>query len=66
MGIRDRYRSDGMIRSTFAVLGPVEYRVPDDAVADKTMKVRVVQRDTGIEASRCCLEDVYKRQEETA
>lgn len=50
------HRSDGMIRSTFAVLGPVEYRVPDEAVADKTMKVRIVQRDTGIEISRYCLD----------
>ena len=50
------HRSDGMIRSTFAVLGPVEYRVPDEAVADKTMKVRIVQRDTGIETSRYCLD----------
>lgn len=50
------HRSDGMTRSTFAVLGPVEYRVPDEAVADKVMKVRVVRRDTGIETSRCCLD----------
>lgn len=38
------------------MLGPVEYRVSDEAVADKTMKVRIVQRDTGIETSRYCLD----------
>lgn len=50
------HRSDGMIRSTFAVLGPVAYRVPDEAVADKTMKVRILRRDTGIKASIRCLD----------
>ena len=30
--------------------------MPDEAVADKTMKVRIVQRDTGIETSRYCLD----------
>ena len=50
------HRSDGMIKSTFAVLGPVAYRVPDEAVAEKTMKVRIVQRDTGVEVNRCCLD----------
>ena len=50
------HRSDGMIKSTFAVLGPVIYRVPDEAVADKTMQVRVCRRDTGIEINRSCLD----------
>ena len=50
------HRSDGMIKSTFAVLGPVIYKVPDEAVADKTMQVRIVPRDTGIAVSRGCLD----------
>lgn len=50
------HRSDGMIRSTFAVIGPVVYRVPDEAVAEKTMKVRVIRRETGIKAGLCCLD----------
>lgn len=50
------HRSDGMIRSTFAVLGPVAHRVPDEAVAAKTMQVRICQRDTGIQAGRSCLD----------
>ena len=50
------HRSDGMIKSTFAVLGPVIYKVPDEAVADKTMQVRILQRNTGITVSRSCLD----------
>lgn len=50
------YRSDGMIKSTFAVLGPVIYKVPDEAVADKIMQVRILQRNTGITISSSCLD----------
>lgn len=50
------HRSDGLIRSTFAALGPVVYQVPDEAVADKTMPVRIVRRDTGVQLDRCCLD----------
>lgn len=50
------YRSDGMIKSTFAVLGPVVFQVPDEAVAEKTVQVRILQRDTGIKLNRCCLD----------
>ncbi len=50
------HRSDGLIASTFAVLGPVVYRVPDEAVEEKTMRVRVVQRSTGIPVGRSCLD----------
>lgn len=50
------YRSDGMIRSTFAVLGPVIYQVPDEAVADRTMKVRVLRRYIEVETNLSCLD----------
>lgn len=50
------HRSDGLIKSTFAVLGDVQYRVPDEAVAEKTMKVSVLRRETGIALSRNCLD----------
>lgn len=50
------HRSDGMIKSTFAVLGPVVYQVPDKAVADKIMKVRICRRDTGLAINRSCLD----------
>lgn len=50
------HRSDGLIQSTFAIIGPVVYRVPDEAVADKTMQVRICRRDTGIPIGRQCLD----------
>lgn len=50
------HRSDGMIQSTFAVLGPVIYQVPEEAVADKTMKVRILRRETGVKAALSCLD----------
>lgn len=50
------HRADGLIKSTFAVLGEVRYQVPDKAVAEKTMQVQVLRRDTGIEINRCCLD----------
>lgn len=48
------HRADGLIKSTFAVIGDVQHQVPDAAVADKTMQVSVLRRDTGVEISRCC------------
>lgn len=48
------HRSDGLIKSTFAVLGDVKYQVPEEAVSEKTMKVTVIRRDTGIPISRQC------------
>lgn len=50
------HRADGLIKSTFAVLGEVRYQVSDKAVAEKTMQVQVLRRDTGIEINRCCLD----------
>lgn len=59
------HRSDGLIQSTFAVLGNVQYQVPDEAVAEKTMQVKILRRDTGIRINRCCLDTdgtlVYSR-----
>ncbi len=50
------HRSDGLIKSTFAVIGPVGYEISDEAVAEKTVKVRINQRDTGIKVKRECLD----------
>lgn len=50
------HRSDGLIKSTFAVLGDVQYQVPDEAVAEKTMKVKVLERRTGVKINRACLD----------
>ena len=43
-------RSDGLIKATFALIGGVAYEVPEEAVADRVMgvKVRPVQTDTRI------------------
>lgn len=50
------HRSDGLIQSTFSIIGDVAYQVPDAAVAEKTMQVRVLRRDTDVEISRRCLD----------
>ncbi len=50
------HRSDGLIKSTFAVLGDVQYQVPDEAVAEKTMQVQVLRRDTKVRIDRVCLD----------
>lgn len=50
------HRSDGLIKSTFAVIGDVRYTVPEEAVAEKTMKVQVIRKDTGIQICRECLD----------
>lgn len=50
------HRSDGMIKSTFAVLGSVVYQVPDEAVADKTMKVQVAGGIPESAVNRSCLD----------
>ena len=42
-------RSDGLIKATFALLGKVMWEVPDSAVADRTMGVKVWRQDTGVE-----------------
>lgn len=50
------HRSDGLIQSTFAIIGNVAYQVPDAAVAEKTMQVRILRRDTDIEIGMQCLD----------
>ncbi len=50
------YRSDGLIQSTFALLGDIKYQVPDEAVAEKTMQVEILRIDTGIKVNRTCLD----------
>lgn len=43
------HRSDGLIKTTFAIIGDVAYKVPDEAVAEKTMQVGILERNTSIE-----------------
>lgn len=40
-------RSDGLIKATFALIGKVAYKVPEEAVANKVMNVIVHRIDTG-------------------
>ena len=43
------HRADGLIKSTYMLLGDVAYEVPDSAIADKVMQVRVKRVDTGLD-----------------
>lgn len=49
------HRSDGMIKTTYALVGEVAYKVPDKAVADKIMKVGIYPVGTGVQISRKAL-----------
>ena len=51
------HRSDGLIKSTMAMVGPVMYEVPDEAVADRIMKVTIQPRPTPITISEECLNE---------
>lgn len=46
------HRSDGMIKATYALVGEVAYKVPDEAVANKIMKVGIYPVGTGVQISR--------------
>lgn len=48
------HRSDGLIKSTFAIVGDVACVVPEESVAEKTMPVTVLRRDTGVKIGREC------------
>ena len=45
------HRADGLIKSTYALLGKVVYTVSEDAVADKIVKVGVLPRQTTVRES---------------
>ena len=49
------HRADGLIQATFALLGNVIHTIPQEAVADKIMKVGICPVSTGIQLSRACL-----------
>lgn len=42
------HRSDGLIKTTFAIIGDIAYKVPDEAVAEKIMQVGILERNTGV------------------
>jgi superfamily II DNA or RNA helicase len=47
-------RADGLIKCTFALLGEVIHKVPEEAVADRTMNVTVMETRTGVVVSKPC------------
>lgn len=46
------HRSDGMITATYALVGDIAYKVPDEALVDKIMKVGICPVGTGVLISR--------------
>lgn len=49
------HRSDGLIKAAFSLVGDVKYIVPDEAIADKVMTVKVEGVETKTKLSRECL-----------
>lgn len=49
------YRSDGLIKATYALLGKVVHTVPESKIADKVLQVKVEAIGTGVPISRDCL-----------
>ena len=45
------HRADGMIKATYALLGEVQYTVPDEAVKNRIMRVQIKPRGTGVKPS---------------
>ncbi len=50
------HRGDGLIKSTFAIVGDIAYTVPEEAVADKTMQVTVQKCNTGVKIDKSCMD----------
>ena len=50
-------RSDGLIKATFALVGPIQYEVPESAVADRIMKVHIKPVRTETELTDDCLSE---------
>ena len=52
-------RSDGLIKATYALIGEVAYAVPDEAVADRVMnvKIRPVETDLELDEETCLNDD---------
>ena len=49
------HRADGMIQETFSLIGDVVYTVPDEAVADKVMRVGIKPVGTDVKLTYECL-----------
>ena len=49
------HRADGLIQATYALMGGIAYKVPDEAVADKIERASIRPVGTGVEISRKAL-----------
>jgi len=49
------HRADGLIQATYALIGGIAYKVPDEAVADKIERASIRPVGTGVEISRKAL-----------
>ena len=49
------HRADGMIKATKSLIGDIVYTVPDEAIADRVMRVGILPVGTGVKISRECL-----------
>lgn len=47
-------RSDGLIKATFSLIGPIAYEVPEEAVADRVMGFKVIALKTVTEITEEC------------
>lgn len=50
------HRADGLTKCIFMYLGNIAYTVPDKAIADKVMTVKIQRRDTGTQIHHSCLD----------
>jgi superfamily II DNA or RNA helicase len=50
------HRADGLTKCIFMYLGNIAYSVPDEAVADKVMTVKIQRQDTGTMIHPSCLD----------
>lgn len=49
------HRADGLIQATYALIGGIAYKVPDEAVADKIERASIRPVGTGVEIGRKAL-----------
>lgn len=50
------HRADGLTKCIFMYLGKIAYSVPDEAIADKVMKVKIQKQETGTKIHPSCLD----------
>ena len=49
------HRADGLIKATFALLGGVVWKVPDEAVSDRVLQIGIHVVNTSVPLSNMCL-----------